>query len=219
MNRRDFLKSLILISTSVAIPFETIASAPESAIERAWQRVEAEPQLFYVLDSGLLTTEEGSDAIDVSSRAALWGRSFIKTRDQLISFADDNCDVPGVIESILLEDGRHVQDWKSWIDVTKGKNLRRAINEVNRWLAQAPNEVEIELACASQDTGPGEAYLFFSHYTEYNDELDIALIDSGTMYSRYIGAELCISVEEANARAQELCLPLRFAAADGEEKA
>lgn len=215
MNRRDFLKSLILIGGSIAIPFETIASAPESVIEQAWQRAEEEPQLFYVLDSGLLTTEDGSDAIDVSSRAALWGRSFIKNREQLLAFADENGSVPGVIESILLKNGHYVQNWKSWTDDRKGKNLRRAINEVNRWLAQAPNEVDIELASASQETGPGEAYLFFSHYTEYNDELDIALTDSSTMYSRYVGAELCTSVEDANARAQELGVPLRFAAADG----
>ena len=175
--------------------------------------------MFYVLDSGLLTTAEVGDAIDVSSRATLWGRSFIKSRQQLLAFADENLDVPAVIESIPLKNGRYVQDWKSWIDDRTGNNLRQAISEVNHWLAQAPNEVEIELACASQDTGPGEAYLFFSHYTEYNDELDIALIDSGTMYSRYIGAELGISIDDANARAQELGLPLRFAAADGEEKA
>jgi hypothetical protein len=209
MNRRSFLKALAAIGSSFALP---VSSASETALDKTWTKLLREPQIFYVLDNGLITTSEEGIAIDVSSRAALWGVSIPTTQEELLALAESKWDIPGVIESIPLKDGRYVSDWQSWIQKSRS-NLKKALDAVRAWLSQSPNEIDIELAMSSECTGQGEAYLFFSTYDECNEALDIDIVESDTLWSHYGGAELRSSVADANERAIKLGLPVRFISA------
>ncbi len=206
MNRRSFLKALAAIGSSFAL---TVSAASATALDQAWTQLLREPQIFYVLDSGLITTSEEGIAIDVSSRAALLGISIPTTQEQLLALANSNWDIPGVIESIYLDGGGYVRNWQWWIQDSRS-NLKKALDGVGTWLSQAPNEVDIELAMSSECTGQGEAYLFFSTYDECNEALDIDIVESDTLWSHYAGAELRSSAAEANERAVKLGLPVRF---------
>jgi hypothetical protein len=50
MNRRAFLKSLLAIGGSVALPLGAIETAPEEVINLAWSQTLDKPFIFYVRD-------------------------------------------------------------------------------------------------------------------------------------------------------------------------
>lgn len=70
MNRREFLQSIAAFATTVAIPLEALASAPESVIDDVWRAVSENPFTFYVNEYGALS----SDAVETypETRKALW---------------------------------------------------------------------------------------------------------------------------------------------------
>lgn len=205
MNRREFLKSLALIGGGLVISLDLLEAATEHAIDQAWAKQLEDPHVFYVLDSGLITTSPEGIAIDVSSRAALLNLQLPKTRKDLNTLEEQTAQIAGIIESM---DGYNDYRWQSWIQ--DQRNLKRALDEVSRWLLSAPNEIDIESAMVSESTGQGEAYLFFEDYPDCCEALDIDLVETDSMWSRYLAAELRSSVPDANARAIELGLPIRF---------
>ena len=60
MNRREFLQSIAAFATSIALPLDSIASAPESAIDQIWATALDNPAIFYVNEYGALS----SDAVE-----------------------------------------------------------------------------------------------------------------------------------------------------------
>ena len=205
MNRRDFLKSLAAIGSSLALSLDSIDAATQQSVDQVWSNLLVEPQAFYVLDSGLITTSPERIAIDVSSRAALFNLKLPKTRVDLLSLEQQTGYIAGIIESMDAYDDCR---WQSWI--LNQRNLNRALDEVSKWLRCAPNEIEIESAMVSESTGQGEAYLFFEDYPDSCEALDIDLVETDTLWSRYVAAELRSSVQDANDRAIRLGLPIRF---------
>ena len=205
MNRRDFLKSLAAIGSSLALSLDSIEAATQQSVDLLWSNLLVEPQVFYVLDSGLITTSPEGIAIDVSSRAALLNLKLPKTREDLISLEQQTGYIAGIIESMDVYDDYR---WQSWI--LDQRNLKQALDEVSKWLLCAPNEIDIESAMVSEKSGSGEAYLFFEDYPDTCEALDIDLVETDTMWSRYLAAELRSSVPDANDRATRLGLPIRF---------
>jgi hypothetical protein len=205
MNRRDFLKSLAAIGSTLALSVDNIDAATQQSVDQVWSNLLVEPQVFYVLDSGLITTSTEGIAIDVSSRAALLNLKLPKTHEDLISLEQQTGYIAGIIESMDVYDDYR---WQSWI--LDQRNLNQALGEVSKWLLCAPNEIDIESAMVSETTGQGEAYLFFEDYPDSCEVLDIDLVETDTMWSRYVAAELRSSVPDANDRAIKLGLPIRF---------
>lgn len=59
-------------------------------------------------------------------------------------------------------------------------------------------------------TGQGDALRFFSHF-EHIEDFDIRIVEGDCPGSSYFAAELRSSIEEANAIAESLSIPIRFA--------
>lgn len=155
MNRREFLKSLAALGASFAIPARALASAPEEAIDAAWEQALAEPHFFYV-------------------------------RDECSS----------------------IRDGYSYTLTTTPSN-KAEIKEMIEAFGAEGEDVTPRNCC----TGQGCALSFFDRF-EYNEALNIRIVEGDCPGSSYFAAELCTTVEEANRIAADLRLPIRFAQQD-----
>lgn len=63
MNRRGFLRSLAAFCGAVTLPLEAFATAPDAAIDDAWQSTIDNPAVFYVREYGAITTEPFYDPL------------------------------------------------------------------------------------------------------------------------------------------------------------
>jgi hypothetical protein len=74
MDRRDFLRSLVVAGMLSGVAARSVATASEKAIDRLWQRAGTEPRVFYVRDEYpyTLTTAPYYNA-EVDEMIAAWG--------------------------------------------------------------------------------------------------------------------------------------------------
>lgn len=216
MNRREFLQSLAAFGASVAIPLEAIASAPAAVFEQAWSAVQETPLTFYVSEYGALST----DAVETypASRKALLDYEEVGSLDELIRFAKDNSSVASYLECELSDPAWFDEDevvpetWEEWLANADENTSDRLIAAVNDWINDLPDESDYERADLSGYSGRGSALRFFRDECEVNDLLDIVVVEGDCPGSSYFAAELRMSIEDANQRAADEGIPIRFAA-------
>jgi hypothetical protein len=204
MNRRDFLKSLLAIGATVSIPFETIATAPESVIDQAWAEALQSPALFYVREYGAITTEPFYDSFP-DSRADFYNITAPTTLEEVKSLAESNHLARGVLEGALQDAGADDlagldEEGTDWV-----------ISQLADWVDGSPEPYDDEgLSFYGQD-GQAYALSYFRDEFEYCEELNILIIEGECPGSSYFAAELQCSVEEANDIAEGMGIPVRFA--------
>lgn len=215
MNRRQFLQSLAAFATSVALPLDSIASAPESVIDQIWATALDNPTIFYVNEYGALS----SDAVETwpATRKELLDYQEVSSREELLSSAQDNASLADVLESELSDpdwfaDDESVPDnWEEWLKMADESTIALLIDRVNDWINGTPDERDYESADLGGYSGRGHALRFFRDDFAYGDDFNIVVVEGDCPGSSYFAAELRMSIEDANDLAEGLGLPIRFA--------
>ena len=215
MNRREFLQSIAAFATSVALPLDSIASAPESVIDQIWATALETPTIFYVNEYGALS----SDAVETypATRKELLDYQEVTTRDELISFARDHSAGADFLECEhsdprWFSNAEPVpEDWKAWLATTDDGTVSTLIKMMNNWINDTPDEHDYESADLGGYSGRGHALRFFRDDFAYGDDFNIVVVEGDCPGSSYFAAELRMSIEDANDLAEGLGLPIRFA--------
>lgn len=215
MNRRQFLQSLAAFATSVALPLDSIASAPESVIDQIWATALDNPTIFYVNEYGALS----SDAVEIwpATRKELLDYQEVSTREELVSSARDNAPVADVLECELSDPDWFAEDepvpdnWEEWLKMADESTIALLIDRVNDWINGTPDERDYESADLGGYSGRGHALRFFRDDFAYGDDFNIVVVEGDCPGSSYFAAELRMSIEDANDLAEGLGLPIRFA--------
>lgn len=215
MNRREFLQSLAAIGFSVALPEGVLASAPEAVIDEAWQSALQEPMTFYVSSWGTLSY--GVEETWPQSRANLLGYSTVSSLKELLALANESANLDGRLEQVFLDlieaeevQSPDVDDWRSWLARSNEETIDDFITIANDWVEADVDESDWETASLRGYTDQGAAKSFFQYDFEYCDDFNIVIVEGDHPGSSYFAAELRMDVDDANALAAELELPIRF---------
>ena len=136
MNRREFLQSIAAFATSVALPLDSIASAPESAIDQIWATALDSPTIFYVNEYGALS----SDAVETypATRKELLDYQEVSSRDELLSFARDHSAGADFLECEHSDPHWFAnaepvpEDWEEWLATADDNTIGLLIEQDER---------------------------------------------------------------------------------------
>jgi hypothetical protein len=215
MNRREFLQSIAAFATTVAIPFEVLASAPDSVIDQVWRAVSNDPITFYVSEFGALS----SDAVETypATRKELLDYQEVASRQELLLSAHGNGSIADVLECehsdpYWFDEDEPVPDnWEAWLATADDGTVSLLIKRVNAWINDTPDEHDYEVANLSGYSGRGHALRYFRDEFEYYEAFNVVVVEGECPGSSYFAAELRMDVDEANVLARELDIPIRFA--------
>jgi hypothetical protein len=112
----------------------------------------------------------------------------------------------------LLDDADNVSAWLKVLDENQFSLMSNAMKE---WASEAPESDEEGLT--EPVNGQDAAFEWFSDgmFSDEAEQIGIDIIEGDTWGSDYVAAELPISIEEANKRAAEAGINIRFIA-DGD---
>lgn len=212
MNRRQFLQSLAALGYGIALPSGTLADAPESAIEQAWEAAVGNPYTFYVDSRGMISFS--SDELWARPRAELLGLLPVTSREDLFNLADE----VGAFESILADeharqralDPAIATDWPGWVTAARRDTEAGLVRRANAWLEEIATQADWRRADLKGYTDRGQALAFFRDDFGFNDVLGIAIVADDHPGSAFVGARLQAGLDEANLRAAANRLPIRF---------
>lgn len=211
MNRREFLKSLAALGTSLAIPLDAIAKASDSDIETAWRAVQTEPQIFYVGEYGTLSATPGPYDYP-TSRREMFGWDIGSSAEDLINLAGEDWRIDDLIRQEYMDtllDASEDDDWEPWLRCADEDTLITVQMAVNKWLDEMEEE-DYEHADLHGYSARGQALVFFRDESETTELFNIEIIEGEHPGSGYYAAELRMEVEEANAIAVKQGIPIRF---------
>jgi hypothetical protein len=213
MNRRDFLKSLVAIGVSIALPGQTLASASDELIDQAWHKVIKDPITFYVNEWGCLSTSPVEYFPD--TRLELFDLNLVSDKGSLIELSKEKWRVQDIVEQCMNEDAEdqdlEFDDWLVWLNAIDQPTLNHVFRNVNWWLENSPDEADWEEANLRGQTDRGDALWFFRDQFEYCDLLNVVIIEGDHPGSSYFAAELRMDIAEANEIAEHHEIPIRFA--------
>lgn len=209
MNRRNFLKSLVVLGGAVALPFDALASTPETTIDAVWEKALSDPYVFYVRDYGTLTTDPCYDSFP-KSRSELYGIEVPSDILEVRALADNYHEVSRIIDDAMYEVDASGH-WKPWLNALQGDRQQQILHQVVDWLEGSPDDRDWEYANLSGQTGQGSALWYFRDEFEYCDDFNIVIVEGDCPGSSYFAAELRMDINDANERAEELGIPIRFA--------
>jgi hypothetical protein len=141
----------------------------------------------------------------------------VSSREELFSSAQGNASVADLLESELsdpdwFDEGVPVpEDWEAWLKTADDDTIDRLVDRVNDWINDTPDEHDYEIADLRGYSGRGDALRYFRDEFEYGDDFDIVVVEGDCPGSSYFAAELRMDLDEANALARELDIPIRFA--------
>ena len=215
MNRREFLQSIAAFATSVAVPFDALALAPDAVVDQLWAAARDNPVFFYVNEYGALT----SDAVETwpATRRELLDYEEVADRRELLAAARERASIGDVLECELsdpewFEEDEPVPDnWEAWLQTADDSTIGRLVDRVNDWINDTPDERDYEIADLRGYSGRGDALRYFRDEFEYGDDFGIVVVEGDCPGSSYFAAELRMDLDEANALARELDIPIRFA--------
>lgn len=215
MNRRKFLQSLATLGASVAIPLEALGTANKNAIDDAWTTAILEPITFYVSTWG--TISYGQAETWPQSREHLLGISKVDNQVKLLALAREQGRIDGLLtsewEDRLAEDEEPAVDgdWQTWLVRQPDEITEEFIALANEWIEANADEVDWEVADFYGYSDQGAARTFFEFEFDYCADFNIVIVNGDHPASSYFAAELRMDVSDANALAEELNLPIRFA--------
>ena len=213
VSRRAFLQGLAAIGASIVLP---AVDASDEEFDQAWKKIISVPiefevdefntisvpwakfpeknaDIYYDLDADVATNKQLLDVIQsVNNLADHFAYQFEV-------FADD----PGadkLVDSLIDQD----LGWEDW--VLRG-NLPEHKERIEAWLNDG-----IDWDYAPATVGPvGEAYAYFNRFAwSTQEDLGVVVIEGEHPGSSYFAAELRVSVDEANQRAEQIGIPIRF---------
>jgi hypothetical protein len=142
--------------------------------------------------------------------------------EQIAEFAANQSDIedaPKALDAFmlkwdadLLDDADNVSAWLKVLDENQFSLISKAMNE---WASEEPESDEGGLT--EPVNGQDAAFEWFSDgmFSDEAEQIGIDIIEGDTWGSDYVAAELPISIEEANKRAAEAGINIRFIA-DGD---
>ena len=213
ISRREFLKSLAAFGAAIVVP---PIDASEVEINQVWEKLFNEPitfevdeyntismpwvkspeinaDIYYDLNVGVETNQELLSEI----------QNYSQLSDRIASDFEYFADCPGENEQVDLLIAQKL-GWEDWI--LRG-DLEEHIARVEAWLKEG-----IDWDYAPATVGPvGEAYQYFNNYAwSTQEDLGIVVIEGEHPGSSYYAAELRVPVEDANQRAEQMGIPIRF---------
>lgn len=223
MDRRTFLKTLVVLGASFPLSID-LTAASEEEIDVTWERVRDIWGLFIVDEYGVLSYANFQEP---KTRREAYG---IEDASELDVYTiQDNQVFLSVVENhyacileVHLRDAGEDLDWEEiewmasdgWMDWVRNCSAdeRAELDKVlNECLDESPDwqfEWESFRGCADPQSA---AYFYFLGLDEDDlSILEIDLVDGDHPGSSYMGAELKISVAEANEIAVENDWSIRF---------
>jgi len=234
MNRRDFIKTMLVLGASITFPLD-INAATDSEVDAAW---DSAGFAFDVQDYGTIWVAEFEEPV---TRAEAYGVSLgdldYRYPQALNGFAE-SCPLGRCLQDIYEDYRYQLEDaaedlspavrkqakkrlsllpydpdtgWQTWLEVEPEIAMKHMEPEIEKFLDEPPDGDEWEFLPDSANA-QGAAYLYFRDYedAEIMEKLGIEIIEGECPGSSYFAAELKIPVEEANRIAKELDLPYRF---------
>ena len=214
MNRREFLQSLAAIGTHLAISPTSLAKASLAEIDVAWQSLSNEPQTFYVSRYGTISSSFGMAY--PSSRLELFCLDYPpKETKALIDYIESDSSINDQAEFLFecasdVDEVGDAENWREWIESDPDAAYAMAV-DLESWGMHHPDEYDWERADLGGFSGRGNALQFFRGEAEIADIFDIAIVEGDHPGSSYFAAELRMTIAEANQRAEERDIPIRFA--------
>lgn len=213
ISRREFLQGLAAFGAVIVMPS---IDASETEINQVWEKLLTEPISFEVDEYNTISMpwakfpEVNADiyydvSVDVDTNKELL--AVIESVSQLsdrfaydyedFSLRPEEC--PLVDQLLALNLG-----WEDW--VLRG-DLEEHKARVEAWLNEG-----ISWDYAPATVGPvGEAYAYFNSFAwSTQEDLGVVVIEGEHPGSSYFAAELTVSVDEANQRAEQMGIPIRF---------
>jgi hypothetical protein len=232
VDRRSFLRRAAGFTAGLVAP-AAIAAASKSEIDAAWHRLSANPLRFCVDQGGTIWDPSETDperrrdlypevdpaawraqgCVMQAAQACYALHDFLESRaasafEELELAAEEEPSGRWSAISALLEKNP-THDWHVWVqtmDVTEFEALKV---EVRDWLDDGIGERDIELS--PQIGRQGSAMAFFEGFPLKDlDALGVVIVEGDRPGSTYFAAELRVSVDEANAAASRMKLPIRF---------
>lgn len=240
ISRRRFLQALLAAGASVALP-GPLEDASAEAVESAWRCALETPWCFEVNEWGTIL-EAG--VREPKIRADLYTVSDVRPRDpeHLIRELDGNYPLQMELQQYAesryeelevklgrLEAGspRHAEieqfledlsdpemGWAEWIRQEGNAGIDGVWDIVQDWLTQPVDWDQCDYFPADWH-GTGHAYQFFRQMgPDVLSALGVVIVEGSHPGGDYFAAELHESIEDANAAAELLRLPLRFRPAE-----
>ena len=217
MERRAFLKTLATLGVSLSLPAD-LAAAPDSVIDRVWERTADQWSLFTVDDYGTLCfanfrePETHRDVFDLPPVHSLTAEH-VAGCYPLECFVVDECDRAATARGLSEQEAEDFayEFWRDWFDGLSPADRTRMNQAIERWLDDAIDwEFEgdwiYEVA-----TAQGAAYRFFLGWDWRElERIGVAIIEGEYPGSSFFAARLRKTPEEANNLAIEQGLPMRF---------
>jgi hypothetical protein len=210
MNRREFLKSLAAIGTSLAINPSAIAKATTVEIDAVWQALVREPRTFYVGSENSLSSSFGIE-YSTTRQSLFCLPDLPKKKLALIEYIESNDVVECHIENLFYaeSDEEQILTWRERMEAN-AEVVEDVISDLETWLTEWPDDAEWEHADLNGYSGRGDALQFFEGQADLQKLLNIAIIYGDHPGSSYYAAELRMDIDEANAIAEAQGLPIRF---------
>ena len=224
MDRRTFLKALAALGVSLPMPLDLIA-ASDSELDAAWRQARDVWGLFEVGDSGVLSFANYENLDRADAYCLPWAA-------QLSVEEIEHCaPLQWKVSALCLEDLESREwdedeeriadarspceiaetDWPAWFRGLQGQRRDEVHAALDAWLREEPDWGWEEDYLPDRATGPGAAFEYFSDAdSEVRKALRIRVIEGDRPGSNYIAAELHMTVEEANAIAEENGWAIRF---------
>lgn len=225
LDRRGFLKGL-------AACFLLPASIPESVLESprlpagVWKKLEQDPVIFTVSAEGRIgnggyeAPRTRADAFDLD--------------DTNVGTADDLLDAAEMTQPLSWHLNEQYQDFwgnlsdedqekwpeepeegvEAWVRGLTPEAFAALRQTVLAWLQSEPDYINEEDEYFSVPAGGGDhAFQFFRDHFQGDPEelLGVVVVEGTHPGSTYYAAELGVSVDEANRRAEQFGIPIRFA--------
>lgn len=218
MNRREFLKSMLALGVSLAIPFpQDVEAATELEVDAAWSSLESSPMIFEVSDSGTLWLQ----GVEMpSTKGQCMGLDYYPAPnlESITEFLREDWRLESVVASAYLDlietdedDPEAVSEDEviSWLEVHP-EDIPYVCERITSWLDDTSlDEFDYEIAELRGYTPQGAALRFWRDMWD-GDDLDIVIVEGDHPGSSYFAAELRQPIEDANQIAQERGLPIRF---------
>lgn len=217
MNRREFIKSLLALGASVALPVDAlpfdINTATDAEIDAAWNSGLFD---FEVEDYGTISFAD-FDEPRTNAEAYGWSLQELQDPQSLRDFSDRNrlhCRLQGVYEVHLegIPDDPEY-GWLTWLETSPEEASGPLYAEVEQFLDESPDFCNDWEYLPDTANAQGAAYQYFlSEDQDVMERLGVVIVEGECPGSSYYAAELRMPVDEANQIAEELGIAYRFRA-------